>query len=475
MMFDPQQGTESRKRKAHVTGIDIDINVDAASQYCNGGHKSSSEAEAVRRRRREASVENRLLLCLNRVPDVSPKQFMIQFQKIMQDHDLCFYEKPLMRCLRAPGVYEMQLVFYSAEMATCALNLSGYDAVLPVHGKKDIYLERPPEYKDNMGPVDVSSSTTTTGGIMDAPSTGSDETLKVTWPRSYYYGLRNPEPEGSLLPPEGGETASRSSSTHQSYDAGSCNPEREEGSPPSLTSAEDTDDADAPNMLTHAADENEEIPNENEYSLWSKKFSCMMIQRDVHLPNNTNNVKTTMASSPAQVRGHTSVSDAELPTEPQPGADSTKLQVVAFDGVNKDKERGAEDLLQFQIQTAALEKAKLRRQLEEMTHRLSESEKSNVCLQQQSEHDKRELNVKGQQLLVFQKRWSRLANELDNTRRKLKEAQQAESEEYQQSSDDFDDESPAKEVKYKGLSVSRSEAPLLPIKHEPISEKLWDI
>jgi hypothetical protein len=601
-MFDPDRGTESRKRKARVADID-----DAdASQHCKGAEKSSSslqpglEAEAVRRRE---SIENRTLLCRN-VPNVPPIEFMKEFNTIMEDNNICFYERSLIQCNRAPVASEMQLVFCSAEMATRSLNLSGY-----ILQGKAIYLERPPEYN---GPV-----SSTTGKMFDkfvanvpdhvlrhyknekcsreifvknvpdgtshamlknfldraiqaqslnicqgSPITnckvranntaflifrtpeeasaalklenipfysgahlqfegsrsalgsrqyGTSSNMVDSWAcgetsratgESYRYDL--PRSQGSALP----ETGETSRSAYPSY-FGSCDPELAEsprnasieaaleptddattdysyygpcssepegmhplrssadtptgtsvqryygpcdpeleGSPPSLTSM-DTDD-DAPS-LTH--DENEESPTKNEYGPGAKEVRCM--------PANT---KVKSVASP-QVQEHI-LSDAELTME-QPGADLTKLQ-VALDGATKD--------LQIQIQTAALEKAELRRQLEEMAERLSESQKSNACLQQEAEEEKHRLDVKGKELLVFRKRWGYLATELDKTRRQLEEAQ-AESE--NESSDDFE-ESPAA-FKFEGSPVKSAAGiqPHLRMKQEPVYgavyEEVWDL
>lgn len=632
MMFDPEQGTETMKRKASVA----DIGDNDASHFCNN-NGVEAEAEAVRRRE---STENRTLVCRN-THNVKPNQFMKQFNNMMENNNLCFYEYPLMRC-RQPVAYEneMYLIFFSADMCTRALNLSGH-----VLQGKPIYLERPPEYNgnihtgnmcnvanidqarqqqhykkekvyreifvknvpdgtfpktlkdfldralqkdslnisqgspltnckirgqnkaflvfrtpeettaalknlqnilfsgaylhfeysrgcgDNMvdsrgyGVGETSRATTTTGqsyyAHAGAPSpTGSshnNETLKAATAGGSYYGPFDPEPEGSPLP-ESGET---SRSTYQSY-YGSCDskpdesrprncssiggnkrqatadsgttdhgyygpcssehegtrpcsrdsadtaprgttstsaqtyyvprsyPERE-GSPPSLNTVV-TDD-DAPPDLTH--DEHAEIPTKNEYRpSRAKKVRFTKDAPEFHSPN----TKVT----PPQVREHSIVpSDAELATSDEhPGADLTKLQ-VALDGANRDRVD-----LQIQIQKAADEKAELRRQLEAMARSLLESEKSNACLQQEAEQESHKLNVKGQELLVFRKRWHHLQKELDTTRRKLEKVQEAESKEYESSSDDdFDEESPAK-VKYH---------PLVAIKQEPVSDEVWDL
>ena len=587
-MFDPEQGAESRKRKARAAEINDD-----ASQHWNGGDKSSSslrpngfEAEAVRRRE---SIENRKLLCRN-APDVKPTQFMRQFNTLMQDKNLCIFEKAVRWCVYAPVAYEMQLVFSSAEMATRALNLSGY-----VLDGKAFYLERPPEYNG--------ASSSTKGGMLDkltphqlrrhykrekssrelhvknvpdgtsqvflkeflegailerslnisedspitnckvrdkncaflifrtleeasaalnldniyfsgkylqfesfrgprgplqhgvssqlADSRGFGETSRSPYQSSY--GSCDPEPEWSPRNSSIGPTlaAADNASTDYSYYGpcssesegmhplrsnadtptgtsdqshyGPCDPEIE-GSPPSLASV-DTDD-EAPS-LTH--DENEEVSTRNEYGPSAKQARLT-------------SPKTKVNVAAPQVQEHT-LSDAELPTEQpgaelpteQSGAELTKIQ-LALDESNKDRED-----LQIQIQTEVLEKAELRRQLEEMAQHLSESEKANSCLQQEAEQEKHKLDAKEKELLVFRKRWGYLARELDKARRQLEEAQvESDDESDDESSDDVEDLPVI--VKYKGSPVKHAAGirPLLRIKPEPVyqavyEEEVWDL
>ena len=90
-------------------------------------------------RLREA-IGNRTLFCHN-APDVPGFQFKQNFQVMMHDTELSFYENLITHYSKS-GPHEFKLVFVNADMATRALNLNGFT----LQDRTSINLRRPPEY-----------------------------------------------------------------------------------------------------------------------------------------------------------------------------------------------------------------------------------------------------------------------------------------------------------------------------------------
>jgi hypothetical protein len=90
-------------------------------------------------RLREA-IENRTLFCHN-VPDVPGTHFRNEFETIMRDNELSFYENVISQCSKS-GPRDFKMVFVNADMAARALNLDGFT----LRDRTSINLRRPPKY-----------------------------------------------------------------------------------------------------------------------------------------------------------------------------------------------------------------------------------------------------------------------------------------------------------------------------------------